>query len=262
MFYRCLCVITFWYASAATLWGQSLPAGAASVCGEVIWEGERRADSLFVELRSVGQLVDRVPVMPDGRFELQGVTSGEYELRVADLHETIIQRQFVSVHGHVDGLVFRLEGAERARPVSGTVTVNSLLHPAPAAARKEFLRAAKAAQKGAPEESIRHLRKALVIFPAYIEAHNDLGVRYMQQGAYEQAAAEFQEAVKLDPVAVRPITNLALAWITLRRYADAESAARRAIAADPGFPPARCALSLARWHRLLVPSGTANDKTN
>jgi hypothetical protein len=64
------------------------------------------------------------------------------------------------------------------------------------------------------------------------------------------------------PGAVRPITNLALAWITLRRYADGESAARRAIAADPGCPPARRALSLARSHRLLVPSETANDNTN
>jgi Flp pilus assembly protein TadD len=132
------------------------------------------------------------------------------------------------VHAHVEGVVFRLEKTERARPVSGTVTVDSLLHPAPAAARKELLRAAKAAQKGTREESIRHLRKDLVIFPAYAEAHNDLGVRHMQQGAYEQAAAEFQEAVKLDPGAVRPIANLALASIALRRYADAESAARRA----------------------------------
>lgn len=84
-----------------------------------------------------------------------------------------------------------------------------------------------------------------MIFPGYMEAHNDLGVRYMQQGAYERAAAEFQEAAKLDPGAVRPAANLALAWIALGRYADAESAARRAIAADPGFPPARRALRLA-----------------
>jgi len=198
-----------------------------------------------VELVSSGRIVDRVSVARDGSFELDGVTAGEYELRLADPNETIVERQFVSVHGPVQGVIFRLEGTERARPVSGTVTVHSLLHPPPAAAHKEFLRAAKAAIKGAGEEAIRHLRKALAIFPAYVEAHNDLGVRYMQQGAYEQAADELQEAVKLDPGAVRPIANLALAWIALRRYADAESAARRAIAADPGFAPARRALSLA-----------------
>ena len=73
---------------------------------------------------------------------------------------------------------------------------------------------------------MRHLRKALAIFPACVEARNDLGVWYRRQRAYEQAAAEFQEAAKLDPSAVRPIANLALAWIALRRYGDAESAAR------------------------------------
>jgi tetratricopeptide (TPR) repeat protein len=245
LLYWCLCMVTFCCASAAALCAQGVLGGAGSVSGEVTWEGERRADSLFVELISSGRMVGRASVAPDGRFELGGIAPGNYELRIADFNENIIQRQFISVHGHVEGLVFRLEGTEPARPVAGTVTVKSLLHPVPAAARRELLRAAKAAQKGAREESIRYLRRALVIFPAYVEAHNDLGVWYMQQGAYEEAAAEFQEAVKLDPRAVRPIANLALAWIALRRYADAESAARRAVAADPGFPPARRALSLA-----------------
>jgi hypothetical protein len=159
MLYRCLCVIAFCCASAAALWGQSVLGGAASVSGEVTWEGEGRADSLSVELISAGRLVDRVSVSPDGRFELRGVASGEYGLRVADPNETIIQRQFVSVHGHVEGAVFRLDRTERVRPVSGTVTVNSLLLPASAAARKELLRAAKAAQKGTPAESIRHFAR-------------------------------------------------------------------------------------------------------
>jgi Flp pilus assembly protein TadD len=198
-----------------------------------------------VELISAGRIVGRAPIAPDGHFELGGVAPGEYELRVAGPDETIVQRQFVSVHGHLEGLVFRLEGAARARPVAGTVTLDSLLHPPPAAARKEFLRAARAAEKGACQESMRHLRKALAVFPGYVEARNDLGVCYMRQGACQQAAAEFQEAARLDPGAVRPMANLALAWIALRRYADAESAARRAIADDPGFAPARRALSLA-----------------
>jgi hypothetical protein len=213
---RCLWAAVFCCISAAALWGQ-IPGGTATVRGEVTWEGAARADSLSVELISAGRMVDRVSVMPDGHFELRAVLSGEYELRVAGLDETIVQRQFVSVHGPVEGVVFRLEGIERARPASGTVRLYSLLHPPPAAARKEFLRGAHAADKGACEESIRHLRKALAIFPAYMEAHNDLGVRYMQQGAYEQAATEFQEAVKLDPSAVRPIANLKLAVLCSAR---------------------------------------------
>jgi tetratricopeptide (TPR) repeat protein len=211
-----------------------------------------RPDWLSVELILAGRVMDRASIMPDGSFESGAIAAGEYEVRLAGINGTIVARQFVSVHGPVEGVVFRVEATGHARPVSGTVTVRSLLHPAPAAARKEFLRAAQAAQKGASMEAVRHLRKALALFPAYVEAHNDLGVRYMRQGGYAEAAAEFQEAVRLDPEAVRPNANLALAWIALHRYADAESAARRAIAADPVFPPARRALTLALCGRQEI----------
>ena len=221
--YRCLWTIAFCCASALAVRGQSVPGGAARVRGEISWEGEGRTDALSVELISGGRVVNRASVMPDGSFESGALPPGVYELRVADLNETIIQRRFVAVDGFLDGTVLR----------------------PPAAARKEFVRASQAAQKGRYEEWVRHLQRALVIFPAYVEAHNDLGVRYMQQRLYEQAAAEFLEAAKLHPGAVRPMANLALAWIAMRRYADAESAARRAIVADAGFPPARRALSLA-----------------
>jgi Flp pilus assembly protein TadD len=157
---------------------------------------------------------------------------------------TVIERQFISVRGHSAGLTFRLAPKEIARPASGTVTVYSLSHPPPSAARREFLRAEKAAQEGAAEEAIRHLRKALAIYPEFAEAHNDLGVQYMRQRSYAVAEGEFEEAVKLDPQAVRPNTNLAMALYALGHYADAERVARRAVAADPSFPQAQRALNL------------------
>jgi hypothetical protein len=123
--YRCVCATVFYCVCRSPLYGQSQLGNAASVSGEVTWEGERRAGSLFVELISSGRTMGRVSVAPDGRFDLGGVAPGEYELRLADIYGTAIQRQFVSVHGHVERVVFRLERAEGARPVSGTVTVYS-----------------------------------------------------------------------------------------------------------------------------------------
>jgi hypothetical protein len=143
MLYRCLWTIAFCCALGLALRGQSLPGGSARVRGEVTWDGEGRTDALSVELISGGRVVDRASVMPDGSFESGAVPPGEYELRVADLNETIIQRRFVAVHGPLEGVVFRLEGIERARPASGTVTLHSLLRPPPAAARKEFVRASR-----------------------------------------------------------------------------------------------------------------------
>jgi hypothetical protein len=107
MLYRCLCAVILSCASEAILCGQGLLCGAGSVSGEITWEGEGRADALSVELISSGRMVDRVSVAPDGSFELDGVATGEYELTLADPNGTIVQRQFVSVHGHVEGVVFR-----------------------------------------------------------------------------------------------------------------------------------------------------------
>jgi Flp pilus assembly protein TadD len=46
---------------------------------------------------------------------------------------------------------------------------------------------------------MRHLHKALAIFPDYGEAHNDLGGLYMRCRGFAHAAAEFQKAATLNP---------------------------------------------------------------
>lgn len=254
--YRCLCCSVF-VCLSVTLWGQSPPRDAASVSGEVAWDAAAGVSTLSVELVASGCVVSRVSPGADCSFELAAVPPGEYELRVAGRDESVVERQFVSVHGHVEGVLFRLGGGGVERPVNGTVSVCSLSHPAPAAARKELVRASKAVQRGVTLEAIRHLRKALAIFPDYMEAHNDLGVHLLRQGGYEQAADEFREAARLDPQAALPNTNLALASVLLKRCADAQTFSQRAIAVDPSYAPARRALSMAVSGACREPRATA-----
>lgn len=80
-----------------------------------------------MELVSAGRLVDRAPVMSNGSFELRGMASGDYELRVAYSNETIVQRRFLSVHGPVDGVAFRIEATASERPRSRFGTCARLL---------------------------------------------------------------------------------------------------------------------------------------
>jgi len=229
---------------SAALWGQSFTEDTASISGQVTWESGFTAGSLAVELVNSGQVLERAHLSADGSFQLGAVPPGEYEIRVAGGDESVIQQRFLSVRGRLEGVNFRLEPASGQRPVAGTVSVRELSNPAPSAARKEWERAAKAAQKGLSADAVQHLQKALAIFPAYMEAHNDLGVQFMRQSRYEQAAAEFEIAAQLDPHAVLPNANLALASFALQRCGDAEFAARRAMADDPSYEPARRALGL------------------
>jgi hypothetical protein len=231
------------WTTAARAW-QSTTASSSSIRGEVACEGKTHCDSLSVELVSGDRIVNRSAVMRDGSFELAGVPVGAYEIRVADPLETILRRKVISVRGYVDSVKFKIDNPAYVRPSAGTITRNRLSRQVPGAARKEFERGGKAALKGLTEESIQHLRKALAIYPDYMEVHNDLGVRYLQRGEFDAAAVEFQAAMKLEPGAAGPVSNLALAWLALRRYGDAEFAAQRALALDPGFRSVQRVLSL------------------
>ncbi len=253
---------SFIYIAAIGGWGaaapacQTMPASPSRIIGEVTWEGQTHRDSLSVELLSSGRIVNRSVVTRDGRFELAGVPAGNYEIRVADPLETVLESQAISVRGYLNSVIFNIDSPVYVRPAAGTVTRNRLLRRVPGAARKEFDRGGKAALKGLTDDSIQHLRKALSVYPDYMEAHNDLGVRYLQRGDFETAAGEFQQATRLEPGDPGPVSNLALAWLALRRYSDAEFAAQRALALDPGFRSAQRVLSLvlARVAILASPS--------
>lgn len=112
-----------------------------------------------------------------------------------------------------------------------TVSARELLIPSKA--MKELQRSQNAFLSGDVRSSARHLERALEIYPNYLEAHNNLGSRYIDLHEYEKAAAEFQKAIDLDPRVMQPFNNLSVALFLLQRYPDAEIAARRALDLDP-----------------------------
>jgi tetratricopeptide (TPR) repeat protein len=112
-----------------------------------------------------------------------------------------------------------------------TVATRELLIPPKAI--KELQRSRTALQSGDIRSSAQHLEKALHIYPYYLEAHNNLGSRYIDLHEYEKAAAEFQKAIGLDSRILQPVSNLSVALFLLQRYPDAEVAARRALELDP-----------------------------
>ena len=129
-------------------------------------------------------------------------------------------------------------------PVNGTVSVTRLQHPIPAKAVAEFARANREARKGRIQECVKHLEKAVQIAPSYMEAHNNLGVRYLMLGEYERGAQEFETALKLDASSLFPHTNLSLVRFMLTQYAEAEASARAALRLDAKFTRAQYLLGL------------------
>jgi tetratricopeptide (TPR) repeat protein len=202
------------------------------VGGAVVREGGGPNAGLIVELCDpVGdKVVDRALVSPSGEFAFDGVPAGRYELRVSAWRGGILAERPVSASSAGAPIEIRLETPANGEP--GKVTLAQLQHRVPARAAREFAREVRAFEAGDVQGSISHLRKALDIDPDYMEAHNNLGARYMALNRFEDAAAEFRRAIELDPAADKAFANLAGALLLLGRDTEAEAAARRAVALD------------------------------
>jgi tetratricopeptide (TPR) repeat protein len=109
----------------------------------------------------------------------------------------------------------------------------------PPKALKELQRSQTSLLSGDVRSSAQHLERALQIYPYYLEAHNNLGSRYIELHEYEKAAGEFQKAIEIDPRVAQPFNNLSVAFFLLQRYPEAEAAARRALDLDPRNSTAR-----------------------
>jgi tetratricopeptide (TPR) repeat protein len=121
-----------------------------------------------------------------------------------------------------------------------TISTRELLIPPKAL--KELQRSQNSLLSGDVRSSAQHLERALHIYPRYLEAHNNLGSRYIELHEYERAAGEFQKAIDIDPRVAQPFNNLSVAFFLLQRYPEAEAAARRAVNLDPNHQTSRYVL--------------------
>jgi tetratricopeptide (TPR) repeat protein len=174
-----------------------------------------------------------------GEFQIMNVQAGQAVLVVRSPQGAVVHQQFVDVGPNTGQIWVNLPEKRIERPVGGTISVAGLRHKIPSKARKEFSRGEDAFEKGDVQRSIEHLSKAIEIDPEYMEAHNNLGARYMQTEQYDKAIEQLRSACKLDPGAALAQENLGAALLLARKPGDAEMAARRAKDLDPRSMRAR-----------------------
>jgi tetratricopeptide (TPR) repeat protein len=157
---------------------------------------------------------------------------------------TLVSRAPVTLHGNSEDLVMRLPDSTGSRPLSSTVSVSRLKHPISGKARREFARSEREFHKGRLQASIERLNKAIQIEPAYMEAHNNLGARYMALTDYARAVPHLQTALQLDPTSPLAQINLSVALYFLKRCGESEQAARDAVRLAPHVTKAHYLLGL------------------
>ena len=125
----------------------------------------------------------------------------------------------------------------------------------PSKALKELERSQKAFQSGDVHTSVEHLQKALHIYPDFVQAHNELGLRFVQLREYQKALAEHETALALDPRNAQTHQQLSFALLLLNRNKEAEDEARQALDLDSQLVASRYVLG-----RAIVSQGSATPE--
>ncbi len=218
----------------------------ASLSGQVVTDNGSLPNGLSVEVYDHinGGRLGRVEVALDGTFEFRSLPLGSFLLRLMGPHGNMIQETWVSPWPGPNEVRIHLKGPAGGTPVTATISARHLEHKVPSKAIRELREEEKAIHHGDLPGSIAHLRRALEIDPEYVEAHNNLGVRYISTGELDKAEAEFRKAAALDPAATQVLLNWASVLFNLERYVQAETQARQALIHEPASSRAHYVLGL------------------
>ena len=112
--------------------------------------------------------------------------------------------------------------------------------------------------QGQLDEAIAHYRRAVNIWPDYVEAHYNLGGAYIEKGNIDEALAEYRRAIEIRPDDADSHNNYGSALRRLNQFDQAENEYRRALSLHPQYLDARLNLG-----SLLLQRGrTAEAITN
>jgi tetratricopeptide (TPR) repeat protein len=211
------------------------PALSGQISGQVRYsDGGQPAFNIIVNCDaqsggSCGQeMTDR-----NGRFRFTGLALASYIISVRVPGYTEQRQEVELLTTPSANLQFQLrpDGSARATPV-GSSLVDAKV---PGAAKKEFDQAAALVAAGKKEsltEAIRHLEKAVNIYPQYVEANLMLGTTYMDLSQWDKAEDVLKRTVELDPQAGNALLALGELYFRQKKAEDAEKVLVRGLAIE------------------------------
>jgi protein O-mannosyl-transferase len=90
-----------------------------------------------------------------------------------------------------------------------------------------------------------HFRKALELYPGFVQVRNDLGALLAEEGHRDEAEAQFRSALTFDPRSALAHSNMGYMLYLKGRRQEAIDEYREALRLQPGFPLAQNNLELA-----------------
>lgn len=158
-----------------------------------------------------------------GRFRFTGLDRPQYSITVR-VPGYIEQRQDVELATSPNAyLQFQLRPDGTAKPAAFAASIVDA--NVPAGAKKEYDQAAAGlatGKKESIEEAVKHLEKAVGVYPGFVQAQLMLGTAYMDLGQWEKAEVALNKTRELDPKAANALFALGELYLRQKKDEDAE----------------------------------------
>jgi len=180
-----------------------------------------------------GRVLGEQEVSSNGQFSFSGIPELQYTLIVAaDGYGTEIQHLDLTSGGDMPALLIFLKPnkSEETTSIVGSARTDAT---APAKARKEVGKGARAAEARKVSEAQSHFAKAIKIYPCYARAQVGLALALMRQGDSGHAEAPLRKAMECDPDFVEPYFHLGRLLNSQQRYADARGILAEGVRRSP-----------------------------
>lgn len=205
------------------------------ITGQVRFAGSLSpAEGARVTLEKVGGgTLDQMATDNRGRFHFTSLQRGQYVVNITAPCYQTERRQVELV------LIFRSYLDVELTPDTTSPACAAANAPAaavdarvPDEARREFERGSAALSRGKDEEGVEHLRKAVEIYPDFMQARLLLASAHMKARRFEEAEAALARAVETDPHSVAALVSLGEARRRLKKYTEAEESLAAALKLD------------------------------
>jgi tetratricopeptide (TPR) repeat protein len=189
-----------------------------------------------------GQTIRTLLTDSTGRFQVRGLTSGRYSVRVEPAGKPFEER---SIQLDLQALRVRRGGGEEQYPVEiilkrkgsgagpappGVVFAQKVPDPAKA----EYEKGANSLKDNKSDLGIASLQKAIEIFPDYYLALELLGTEYVKRGEYQNAMPVLTHAIDLNSSAPRSLYAIGVAQMKLNMLVPAIESLKKAADLDSG----------------------------
>lgn len=188
-----------------------------------------------------------------GRFLVKNLRTGKYIFRIETTGTPYEELQT----GWVElSSLRKVGGASEVYPMDFTLkfkkgaalpgtTTPVFAQEVPKSATKEYEKAAKELKNGKSDQAILALKKAVELFPDYVDALEALGIEYVKTGHYDDAIPLLLRAVQINKRGPRVMYGLGVAYLKLHRLPEAVEWLEKSAQIEPGNANTQMMLGLA-----------------